>query len=78
MWKEVWSFATTGGVPRRSLTVAVIVGSILVLINQYDALFGGVPFNWLKAGLTFCVPYAVSTYGAVTAKLHARRMAAAA
>lgn len=74
MWKDIWRFATTGGVPQRSLLVALIVGSVLTLINQYDALLGAVAFNWLKAGLTCCVPYAVSTYGAVTAKLHAKRI----
>lgn len=74
--RDIWIFATTGGVPKRSLIIAIIVGSILTLINQYDAFFGPVAFNTIKAGLTYCVPYLVSTYGAVTAKMHAKRMAA--
>lgn len=51
---------------RRSLLVALVVGSILNLINQGDALLGLTSINWLKIGLTYLVPYAVSTYGAVS------------
>jgi hypothetical protein len=39
-WCLWWQFATSGGVPRRSLIAAIVVGMILNLINQGDALFG--------------------------------------
>jgi len=63
--------ATAGGVPRRSFLVAVVVGTLLNLINQGDALLGAgaAPVNWLKLGLTYVVPYCVATYGAVSARL---------
>jgi len=61
------------GVPRRSFTVTLIVGTILNLINQGDALFSGRPINWLKLVLTFIVPYCVATYGAVAFRLEAMR-----
>lgn len=48
----------------RSLGVALVVGTILNLINQGDALFLGADINWLKIVLTFVVPFCVSTYGA--------------
>jgi len=54
-------------VVRSSLVVAVVVGSILNLINQGDALFGEEPVVLWKLGLTYVVPYLVSTYGAVMA-----------
>lgn len=59
--------------PGRSLRVALVVGMALCLINQGDALFGG-EVNWAKAGLTYVVPYLVSTYGAVSFRmgLHGR------
>ena len=57
------------GVSRRSLYVALVVGTILNLINQGDALFGPAQINWLKVMLTYLVPYAVSTYGAVSYRL---------
>lgn len=68
MLGKIWKLSTTDGVSKRSLLIAIIVGSSLTLINQCDALLGPLAFNWYKAALTYCVPYLVSTYGAVTAK----------
>ena len=68
-WKVVCLCALSGGVPRRSFWVAVIVGTILNLNNQGDALLAAAPINWAKVALTFLVPYAVSTYGAVSYRL---------
>jgi hypothetical protein len=47
---------------RRSLYVALIVGTVLNPINQGDALLGMASIDWLKLILTYCVPYAVCTY----------------
>ena len=58
--------ALSDGIPRRSFYVALVVGTILNLINQGDALFGAPHINWVKIVLTYFVPYAVSTYGAVS------------
>ena len=69
----IWRYCTSGGVPKRSLTVAIIVGTILNLINQGDVLFGAAPFNLTKLMLTFAVPYAVATYGAVSYRLRLDR-----
>ncbi len=60
----------------RSLVIAVVVGTILNLINQGDVLSGSVAFNWIKCILTYMVPYCVSTYGAVTAILSMNKMSA--
>lgn len=57
------------GVPRRSFLVALIVGTMLNLINQGDALFGDGHINLTKIILTFAVPYCVATYGAVSYRL---------
>lgn len=57
------------GIVRRSLVIAVIVGTILNFINQGDALVSGGPVVAWKLALTYCVPYCVATYGAVTARL---------
>ncbi|MEP6868219.1 MAG: nitrate/nitrite transporter NrtS [Novosphingobium sp.] len=48
--------------------MALIVGTALNFINQGDAVFGVAPINWLKLVLTFVMPYAVSTYGAVAVR----------
>jgi len=68
-WKLACRYAVSDGVPRRSLYVALVVGTVLNLINQGDALLGAASFNWLKAILTYAVPYAVCTYGAVSHQL---------
>jgi len=54
--------AVSGGVPRRSLVVALIVGTVLNLINQGDAMLSGIPIDLAKLLLTYLVPYFVSTY----------------
>ena len=69
IWKVACRCAISDGVPRRSLYVALIVGTVLNLINQGDALLGMASINWLKLILTYCVPYVVCTYGAVSYRL---------
>jgi hypothetical protein len=63
---KIWHYAISDGVPRRSLIVALIVGTILNLINQGDTMLAGLPPNLAKLLLTYLVPYLVSTYGAVS------------
>lgn len=67
-WKIACQSAVSGRVPRRSFYVALVVGTILNLINQGDAIFGAGSVDWLKIVLTYFVPYAVCTYGAVSAQ----------
>ena len=53
---------------RRSLTVAVVVGTILTALNQGDVIFAGdwgSPLYW-KVPLTYCVPFCIATYGALS------------
>ena len=45
----------------RATRLALVVGPILVLINQGDTITAGHQPNWLKVALTFAVPYCVST-----------------
>ena len=64
--KSPLAVAFSGPVLRRSLAIALIVGSILNLINQGDYVMDG-RVNWLKLALTYCVPFCVSIYGAYSA-----------
>ena len=53
----------------RSLRVALVVGSLLVALNQGDALLSGdFPWAaaWWKLPLTYLVPFCVATYGALS------------
>lgn len=67
-WRQALRFATEGGVPRRSFCVAMVVGTLLNLINQGDAILGADAVVWPKLLLTYVVPYCVATYGAVSAQ----------
>lgn len=60
---------------RRATRVALVVGTILVAINHGDRIWRGTldTLAWAKIALTYCVPYCVSTYSAVSA-LRARDM----
>jgi len=61
--------ATRKDVVKRSLTVALLVGTILVLINYFDRMLSGqmAIIDYAKMALTYCVPYCVSTYASVSA-----------
>jgi hypothetical protein len=54
---------------RRAVTVALVVGPVLTLINQHEALIGLDlrPRVLLKIALTFLVPYLVSSYSSAVA-----------
>ena len=56
-------------VVRRALITAVVVGTVLTAINQGDRILAGdiTPVVVLKAALTYCVPFVVSTSGALGA-----------
>ena len=72
-WRVALRYAAEGGVPKRSVRIALIVGTVLNLINQGDVLmadFGAV--NWVKCAMTYVVPYLVSTWGAVSFRLAQR------
>ena len=64
IYHSLWDWDTAG-----SGVVALVVGTILNLINQGDAIFGTASVNWIKIVLTYVVPYAVSTYGAVSYRM---------
>lgn len=68
MW-EWLAVARRRDVARRALTVAAVVGTILITINHADALLRGdvgAKRIW-QMGLTYLVPYCVSTYSSVSA-----------
>jgi hypothetical protein len=49
----------------RSVKVALVVGTVLALINHLDRILSGslTATNILQMLLTYLVPYSVSTYG---------------
>ena len=55
---------------RRTLRIALVVGTILTLINQLDVILKGDAgtLTWIKAGLNYCVPFIVSNLGLLAGK----------
>jgi hypothetical protein len=48
-----------------SLKISVVVGTILNVVNQWDALTGRTSVSWIHIALNYCVPFCVATYGAM-------------
>ena len=60
-------FVTSRPIQKRAIATALVVGSILVAINQGDALISGsldAALAW-KVPMTYAVPYLVTTWGAL-------------
>ncbi len=47
----------------KALLVASVVGTVLLLINQFDGIFGDSPIRVIPALLTYCVPFVVFMLG---------------
>lgn len=68
-WLEI---ALREDIVKRSLRVALIVGTILMLINYCDRFYLGTlqTTDYIKMLLTYCVPFSVSTYASVHTVIH--------
>jgi hypothetical protein len=60
--------AASDGTPGKAFKAAIIVGTVLNLINQHEHITNFTNINYHKILLTYIVPYLVVTYGAITAK----------
>lgn len=47
-----------------AIKVALVVGTLLNLINQGGRLLDGLPPSWFHVGLNYLVPFCVSSYSA--------------
>ncbi|WP_373188325.1 nitrate/nitrite transporter NrtS [Halopseudomonas sp.] len=48
---------------RKAFLVALVVGSLLVLINQWQGIFAEAAIDYLKMALTYTVPFCVFLWG---------------
>jgi hypothetical protein len=55
---------------RRTVRIALVVGTILTAINQFDVILRGeaTAITWLKCALNYCVPFVVSNLGLLVGK----------
>jgi hypothetical protein len=57
----------------KGIRTALIVGSVLTLINQWHALFGDDTFRWPAFFLTYMVPFIVFVYSYHSNKHHSQQ-----
>lgn len=55
-----------------ALRLALVVGTVLNLINQGGRVVDGQPLSWFHVVLNYLVPYCVSTYSAARNELRRR------
>lgn len=70
---RAYEIASSSRVVQLALRTSVIVGSVLNLINQGDALLGDAKLHLFKLALTYLVPYCVATYSATSVLLKSER-----
>ncbi|MDO9143185.1 nitrate/nitrite transporter NrtS [Rhodoferax sp.] len=54
----------SGKIVKNSLRIALMVGSILNLVNQGSAILAGTGISWIHMALNYVVPYCVASYSA--------------
>lgn len=54
---------------RRTVRIALVVGTVLSLVNQSNRIFGGTmtAMVWAKVALNYVVPFCVSSVGFLSA-----------
>ena len=65
---DFFELAFSDGTPQKAVMTALVVGTILAIINHGDFILKGESINYFKILLTYCVPYCVTTWGAVHGK----------
>ena len=65
---DFFELAFSDGTPKKSVMTALVVGTILAIINHGDSILKGESINYFKILLTYCVPYCVTTWGAIHGK----------
>jgi hypothetical protein len=68
-WREAVDVIAYRPHLRSTVTVALVVGTLLFGINQLDVVLRGdaTPLVWIKAAVTYVVPFCVANIGVLTA-----------
>jgi hypothetical protein len=64
---EFWRSAQRPEVFRRCVVIAIVVGTLLTLVNEFDAIFGSRSDPGLawRVGANYVIPFVVSNLGAM-------------
>ena len=68
-WREATAIVCYRPHLRKTATIALVVGTVLFCINQLDVVLRGdaTTVVWIKAAITYLVPFAVSNAGVLVA-----------
>jgi hypothetical protein len=68
-WREAVAVVVYSPHLRKTVTIALIVGTVLFAINQLDVVLRGeaTAVVWIKSAVTYLVPFAVSNAGVLVA-----------
>lgn len=68
-WREALGVIAYRPHLRKTMSIALVVGTILFCINQLDVVLRGdaTTVVWIKAAITYLVPFVVSNLGVLVA-----------
>ena len=68
-WGEVLGVVIAPANLKRSVTIALVIGTLFVAMNQLELILSGHAtfIVWLKVGLTYLTPLCVSNLGILSA-----------
>jgi len=67
--KALFRTANSPTIRRNAIRIALVVGSILNLINQGPAIWSGADVSLMNVALNYFVPFCVSSYSAAKNQL---------
>lgn len=70
--RTLFQAACSSKIVKNSLRIALVVGSILNLVNQGSAIMAGTGISWIHVALNYFVPYCVASYSAAKNELTPR------
>ena len=68
-WRQASAIVLASRQLRRTVTLALIIGSVFVAMNQLNVILAGNAntITWLKAAMTYLTPLFVSNFGVLSA-----------
>ncbi len=61
---NLFRVACSGWMVKNALRIALVVGTILNLVNQGGAILAGAGISWIHVAMNYVVPYCVASYSA--------------
>lgn len=68
-WREAYAVVAYRPHLRRTVRIALVVGTVLFAINQLDVVLAGraTATVWIKSAVTYLVPFCVANLGVLSA-----------